>query len=58
MVDGGFKPDAAALLPEVIALIEAGRLDPAPVNTRVVERDAAAQAFLEPATKLVVRMDA
>ena len=46
---------AAALLPEVIALIEAGRLRPEAVTTRVVDWDAAAEAFLEPAIKLVVR---
>jgi threonine dehydrogenase-like Zn-dependent dehydrogenase len=46
---------AAALLPEVVALIEAGRLRPEAVTTRVVDWDAAAEAFLEPAIKLVVR---
>ncbi len=46
---------AAALLPEVVGLIEAGRLRPEAVTTRVVDWDAAAEAFLEPAIKLVVR---
>jgi threonine dehydrogenase-like Zn-dependent dehydrogenase len=46
---------SAALLPEVVALIEAGRLRPEAVTTRVVEWEDAAEAFLEPAVKLVVR---
>jgi len=46
---------AAALLPEVVALIEAGRLRPDAVTTRVVEWEEAADAFPEPAIKLVVR---
>jgi threonine dehydrogenase-like Zn-dependent dehydrogenase len=46
---------AAALLPEVVPLIEAGRLRPQAVTTRVVDWDAAADAWLEPAVKLVVR---
>ena len=48
---------AAALLPEVVALIAAGRLQPERVTTRVVDWDAAADAWLEPAIKLVVRRD-
>jgi len=51
------RTHAAALLPEVIGLIEAGTLNPAAVTTRVVDRAEAPKAFLEPATKLVVRMD-
>jgi alcohol dehydrogenase len=50
------RTHAAALLPEVVALIESGRLDPSAVTTRVVDRDEAPSAYLEPATKLVVRM--
>ena len=46
---------AAALLPEVVALIESGRLRPGDVTTRVVGWDEAAEAFPEPAIKLVVR---
>ncbi len=46
---------AAALLPEVVALIEAGRLRPEAVTTRIVDWDAAADAWPEPAIKLVVR---
>jgi len=46
---------AAALLPEVVGLIEAGRLRPEAVTTRVVDWKDAAEAFLEPAIKLVVR---
>ena len=46
---------SAALLPEVVRLIEAGRLRPDAINTRVVDWAAADDAFLEPATKLIVR---
>jgi len=49
---------AAALLPEVVALIAAGRLRPEAVTTRVVAWEDAAAAFLEPAVKLVVQRDA
>jgi alcohol dehydrogenase len=50
------RTHAASLLPEVVALIEAGRLNPGAVTTCVVDRDDAARAYLEPANKLVVRM--
>jgi alcohol dehydrogenase len=46
---------AAALLPEVVALIEQGRLRPGDVTTRVVGWDEAAEAFPEPAIKLVAQ---
>lgn len=46
---------AAALLPEVVALIGARRLRPGAVTTRVVAWNAAAEAWPEPALKLVVR---
>ncbi len=49
---------AAALLPEVVALIGAGRLRPGAVTTRVVEWNDAADAWLEPAIKLVVQRGA
>jgi len=49
------RAHAAALLPQVMALIEAGRLRPAEVTTRVVEWEDAPAAYLEPAIKLVVR---
>ncbi len=45
---------ACALLPEVLALIEAGRLQPQDVTTRTVSWEEAPDAFLEPAIKLVV----
>ena len=45
---------AAALLPEVISLIAAKRLRPEAVTTRAVGWDEAADAWLEPAIKLVV----
>jgi threonine dehydrogenase-like Zn-dependent dehydrogenase len=38
------RTHAAALLPEVLALIDAGRLDPSAVTTRVVGRDEARRA--------------
>jgi alcohol dehydrogenase len=46
---------ACALLPEVVPLIEQGRLRPQEVTTRVVPWEQAPEAFLEPAIKLVVR---
>ncbi len=49
------RTHAAALLPEVMPLIEQRRLRPEAVTTRVVEWDAAAAAYGEPAIKLVVR---
>lgn len=51
------RTHAAALLPEVVPLIAAGRLNPSAVTTRIVDREDAASAWLEPATKLIVRMD-
>jgi hypothetical protein len=38
-----------------MALVEAGRLRPSDVTTRVVEWEEAPAAYLEPAIKLVVR---
>jgi threonine dehydrogenase-like Zn-dependent dehydrogenase len=49
---------AAALLPEVVELIETKRLQPDAVTTRVVDWRDAAEAWLEPAIKLVVRRTA
>src|SRR5581483_3359644 len=49
------RAHAAALLPEVLPLIEAGRLHPAEVTTRVVDWEEAPAAWIEPAMKLVVR---
>ncbi|HEX5066125.1 MAG TPA: alcohol dehydrogenase catalytic domain-containing protein [Myxococcota bacterium] len=46
---------SAALLPEVVGLIEAGKLRPGAVTTRVVDWQDAAEAWPEPAIKLVVR---
>ena len=46
---------AAALLPEVVAADRARRLRPEAVTTRVVDWSDAADAWLEPAIKLVVR---
>jgi alcohol dehydrogenase len=49
------RAHAAALLPEVMPLIAAGRLRPADVTTRVVDWEDAPAAYGEPAIKLVVR---
>ena len=49
------RAHSAALLPDVMPLIEAGRLRPAEVTTRVVDWEEAPAAWLEPAIKLVVR---
>src|SRR5262249_41994742 len=46
---------AAALLPEVVELIAAGRIRPEAITTRVVDWLDGADAWLEPAIKLVVR---
>jgi alcohol dehydrogenase len=48
------RADSRRLLPEVIDLVAGGRLDPSGVPTRVVSWDDAPQAWLQPATKLVV----
>lgn len=49
------RAHAVALLPQVMPLIEQGRLRPQDVTTRVVDWEDAPQAFLEPAIKLIVR---
>ena len=49
------RAHAAALLPEVMRLIEAGRLRPGEVTTRVADWEDCAAAYVEPAIKLVVR---
>jgi len=46
---------SAALLPEVVGLIAAERLRPETITTRVVDWKDAADAWLEPALKLVVQ---
>ncbi len=48
---------ACALLPEVLELIEAGRLQPQDVTTQVVGWEEAPEAFLEPAIKLIIERD-
>ena len=48
------RAHAAALLPQVMRLIEAGRLRPEEVTTRVVDWEEAPAAYVEPAIKLVV----
>ncbi|MDX1650391.1 MAG: alcohol dehydrogenase catalytic domain-containing protein [Myxococcota bacterium] len=48
------RTHACHLLPEVLPLVESGRLRPGEVTTCTVGWDDAPRAFLEPATKLVV----
>lgn len=48
------RADSRRFLPEVAALVSAGRLDPGVIPTTVVPWDRADEAWLEPATKLVV----
>lgn len=48
------RAHACALLPQVLTLVASGRLRPGEVTTRVAAWDDAAEAFLEPAIKLVV----
>ena len=45
---------ARALIPEVLALIAAGRLDPALVTSAVVGFDEAEAALVDPPTKLIL----
>lgn len=49
------RAHAVSLLPEVMPLIAAGRLQPERVTTRVVDWEDAPAAFLEDSIKLVVR---
>ena len=49
------RAHAAALLPRVLPLIEAGCLRPEDVTTRVIDWEEAPAAYVEPAIKLVVR---
>jgi alcohol dehydrogenase len=49
------RAHAAALLPEVMPLIEQGRLHPEAVTTRIVDWDEAPEAYLEDTIKLVVQ---
>jgi threonine dehydrogenase-like Zn-dependent dehydrogenase len=48
------RADSRRFLPEVIDLVASGRLDPSLIPTRVVGWEDAAEAWLEPAVKLVV----
>jgi threonine dehydrogenase-like Zn-dependent dehydrogenase len=48
------RADSRRFLPEVLELVAAGRLDPLAVPTTVVPWDRADEAWLEPATKLVL----
>ncbi len=51
------RAHAASLLPEVMGLIEAGRLHPEEVTTRVESWDRAPEAYLENTIKLVLTRD-
>jgi threonine dehydrogenase-like Zn-dependent dehydrogenase len=48
------RADGRRLLPEVLDLVTSGRLDPSDVPTTVVPWDSAPDAWLTPATKLIV----
>lgn len=48
------RANSRALLPEVLALVADGRLEPLAVPTTVVPWDRGDEAWLEPATKLVL----
>jgi threonine dehydrogenase-like Zn-dependent dehydrogenase len=48
------RADSRRLLPEVIELVAAGKLDPTGIPSTVVEWDAADEAWLDPAIKLIV----
>jgi len=49
------RAHSVALLPEVMPLIEQGRLRPQDVTTRVVDWEDAPAAFVEPAIKLIIQ---
>jgi alcohol dehydrogenase len=49
------RADGRRLLPEVIELVTSGRLDPLSVPTTIIPWDQAADAWLVPATKLVLQ---
>jgi threonine dehydrogenase-like Zn-dependent dehydrogenase len=51
------RAHAVSLLPEVLPLVESGRLRPQEVTTRTVGWSEAPRAWLEPAIKLVVTRD-
>jgi alcohol dehydrogenase len=48
------RAHSASLLPEVVGLIAAGRLDPAPITTSVVGWDEAPDRYLDDTVKLIV----
>jgi threonine dehydrogenase-like Zn-dependent dehydrogenase len=48
------RADSRRYLPEILDLVAAGRIDPRAVPTTVVDWDRAADAWLQPALKLVV----
>jgi alcohol dehydrogenase len=51
------RAHSVALIPEVLALIEAGRLQPELVTTTVVDWADAPTAYLDDTIKLVVHRD-
>ena len=48
------RAHSAALLPEVVALVAAGRLQPELVTTDVIDWEDAPERFLEPTVKLII----
>lgn len=49
------RADSRRFLPEVLELVSSGRLDPMAVPTTIVDWEEAENAWLEPATKLVLQ---
>lgn len=49
------RADSRRFLPEVLGLVASGRLDPMAVPTTIVDWEEAEEAWLEPATKLVLQ---
>jgi alcohol dehydrogenase len=48
------RAHSASLLPEVVGLIAAGRLDPTPITTTVIGWDEAPDRYLDDTIKLIV----
>jgi alcohol dehydrogenase len=48
------RAHSASLLPEVVGLVESGRLDPAPITTSVIGWDEAPERYLDDTIKLIV----
>ena len=49
--------NARATIPSVLSLIQAGRLQPERITSRIAQWDDAAEALLDPSAKVVVVRD-